>query len=325
MTFLKNAMSVLSLGTWKARSRRVNFPAPMLIEPTAIIGGQEVLTPQLSEEPAIDLDLDQEPSDWLEELSGTRGAEVIAPKIEEAVLAESVQATTKESAPVEQMPNITRGMMTDPRSSRDAVVDQLILSLMDDARQRASSTISAYEALSVKVSDYALRSNRSARTAWRLAGSLAVVIAVGGMAGTYAITRAWGKVDQLASNSHVADAYGRIAQHAQSERITSDAQAKMLTNQLSQALVSIQQIQAEQTQTANALREELKEAQEARLQAEEQVRAEQARQAAHVQTSDAARPSAYHPSTKPATGPSASAENHSQQFDDWAALLGERH
>ena len=85
----------------------------------------------------------------------------------------------------------------DPRHYRDPIVDELIMKLMDEAHQRADAAVGAYERLGAQTSEYARRSRRTARRAWSLTGTLALVIAVGGTWSGFTIGRQSTLVENL--------------------------------------------------------------------------------------------------------------------------------
>ena len=200
------------------------------------------------------------------------------------------------------------------RRLRDPIVDELIMKLMDEARNRADSAVSAYETLADKVGDYATRSNRTARTAWSLVGTLAVGIFVGGIWGSYRLARETSIAESL--QEKVVASAGAITERDE------------LRTQLSMSHAAEFQAQLES-----------KAAQQAAARAEVELQSYQRRTEAELESR--ARQTGYAPATQPsgpqaavtpATQPAASTASPVSQAmpapaarpsDSWATLLSQ--
>lgn len=117
-----------------------------------------------------------------------------------AAVDEPAIATATFAAPAPEAPAVLEeasAPAVEVKKSRDPLIESLILTLMEEAKKRADSAVTAYEALADKVGDYANRSNRTARTAWSIVGAMSVGIFVGGIWGSYKLARATSVAESL--------------------------------------------------------------------------------------------------------------------------------
>jgi hypothetical protein len=128
---------------------------------------------------------------------------------------------------------------------RDPLVDQLIKTLMEDATTRADAACTGYKALTRKVSDHAARTNRTARGGWSVVGAMMVGMLVGGIWGSYELTRASNAVETLqaqadAGSAAVAECTALRQQLALSKAAVAQARAQAKTAQQAGARAEVE-------------------------------------------------------------------------------------
>jgi uncharacterized membrane protein len=184
------------------------------------------------------------------------------------------------------------------------------MTLMEEAKKRADSAVTAYTTLADKVGEYATRSNRTARTAWTIVGAMSVGIFIGGIWGSYKLARATTVAESL--------------QEKVAESAVAVAERDQLRNQLSLSHAA---------EFESSL--ELRAARQAAAHAEVELQSYQHREG----DENHSRQTGYAPSTQPTQpqatvplGPESSAVSPQTQAipsptarpsDQWATLLGQ--
>jgi hypothetical protein len=140
----------------------------------------------------------EDSSPQLEE-STESAAATVALLDEEAVgQVEQDFAAPAASVPEASVPIVEAQMPAeDLKQMRDPIVDELIMSLMDEASKRSDAAVTAYHTLTQTVSAYSTHSQATARRAWAMVGAMTFGIVIGGIWGSYKLGRATSIVENL--------------------------------------------------------------------------------------------------------------------------------